>query len=133
MQTRQGKILKGQTQVQSSRRLERERQRNVEFASAKALAAVVLFLIPILSIICLFSALLTSAEPVSCQAIAVAPGSKEGLPALPPDNVLFPTTAGWALLNFQQSGPRSSFSCYKTVPYLNGTVVAGRGPETAAP
>ena len=31
---------------------ERERQRNVEFASAKALAAVVLFLIPILSIIC---------------------------------------------------------------------------------
>jgi hypothetical protein len=36
------------------------------------------------------------------------PGSKEGLPALPPDNVLFPTTAGWALLNFQQSGPRSS-------------------------
>jgi hypothetical protein len=42
------------------------------------------------------------------QAIAVAPGSKEGLPALPPDNVRFPTTAGWALLNFQQSGPRSS-------------------------
>jgi hypothetical protein len=36
------------------------------------------------------------------------PGSKEGLPALPPDNVRFPTTGGWALLNFQQSGPRSS-------------------------
>ena len=73
MQTRQGKILKGQIQVQSSRRLERERQRNVEFASVKAHAAVVLFLIPILSIICLFSALLTSAEPVSCGLISIRP------------------------------------------------------------
>jgi hypothetical protein len=28
------------------------------------------------------------------------PGSKEGLPALPPDNVRFPTTASWAFVEF---------------------------------